>query len=287
MDRFETGDGIESGDNSYKYNESAARASVTVQNRLEAPLKPIAIRCEKSQTRERLLNVFYRVFEIFFAVTLLVVAFPLLLILALMVRLDSRGPVFFGMQRTGKSRRVLGRELVNDDSVLAPAAGIDPDSHYWVPTSFKFYKFRTMHQDSAVRFPEYYWWDYELDQQKFQAMFYKVKEDPRLTRVGKWLRKTSFDELPNFWHILTGETTLVGPRPEGSRIQGFYTEEQMRKFTVKPGLTCLSKIYGRGDLPVGEQIKWDLEYVDSRNVWLDLKIVMLTVWLVLTQRGAF
>ena len=275
---------------SYEYNESNVRARASGHERLKERPRPIAIPANNGESvsaLESVLTVLYRIGEILLAVIVLLVSLPVMLIIAVFIRIDSPGPVFFRMERTGKSRRVPGSELLDNNSVRPPAEGFKQDRCYCVPTTFPFVKFRTMYVDAAKRFPEYYWWNYDLSQQEVQNMYYKVQDDPRLTRVGQWLRKTSLDELPNFWHILTGEAALVGPRPEGGKIQGFYTEQQMRKFTVKPGLTCLSKIYGRGDLPVGEQIKWDLEYADKRNVWLDIKIVFSTIWLVLTQRGAF
>jgi lipopolysaccharide/colanic/teichoic acid biosynthesis glycosyltransferase len=122
---------------------------------------------------------------------------------------------------------------------------------------------------------------------KFQKMYYKLEDDPRLTRVGRWLRKITIDELPNFFSVLRGDVRLVGPRPEAREVQGYYTEEQMIKFTVKPGITCLSKIHGRGELSVQEQIELDVEYVKTRTLALDLKIILLTIWGTISQRGAF
>lgn len=274
----------------YEYNESSARAKIDTQDRPEGQQKPIAILCQNSkqpQAVESAYTCLFRIFEIIFASVVLTFSLPVLLIIAIVIKLESDGPALFGMSRAGKHRRVAGRTLINDDSVRAPEGGFDPDAYYWIPTAFTFYKFRTMYSDAAERFPEYYWWNYELTQQEFTNMFYKVKDDPRLTQFGKWLRKSSLDELPNFWHVLTGHAAIVGPRPEAVPNQAFYTEDQMRKFTVKPGLTCLSKVHGRGDLSVGEQITWDLEYVDTRSVWLDVRIICRTVWLVLTQRGSF
>jgi lipopolysaccharide/colanic/teichoic acid biosynthesis glycosyltransferase len=141
--------------------------------------------------------------------------------------------------------------------------------------------------DARERFPELYWWKYELSPEKFRKMYYKLENDPRLTRVGKWLRKTTLDELPNFLSVLRRDVRLVGPRPEVPELQAYYTEEQMLKFTVKPGITCLSKVHGRGELSVQEQIELDLEYVRTRTLALDLKIMFLTVVRAFTGRGAF
>jgi lipopolysaccharide/colanic/teichoic acid biosynthesis glycosyltransferase len=101
------------------------------------------------------------------------------------------------------------------------------------------------------------------------------------------LRKTTLDELPNFWNVLKGDVRLVGPRPEAPELLAYYSPEQLLKFTVKPGLTCLSKVQGRGELSVKEQIDCDVEYVRTRTILLDLKILFLTGWIVFTGRGAF
>src|SRR5207245_9769472 len=109
----------------------------------------------------------------------------------------------------------------------------------------------------------------------------------RLTRVGCVVRELSIDELPNLWCVLTGQIRLVGPRPEAPEVLQYYTPEEMYKFALKPGITGLAQINGRGLLNWGETLKWDLEYVHTRTVWLDIKILFTTLWLVLTRRGAF
>jgi lipopolysaccharide/colanic/teichoic acid biosynthesis glycosyltransferase len=264
-------------------------ADPRAHRRLRQPRKPIAIPADPPAFSPGALALegLYRVVETLFAAAVLLVTAPLQLVLSLLVRWDTPGPVFFVQRRTGQSKRVRGRHLAGHPDVVAPAGGFDPDRYYWVPTAIPFVKYRTMYHDAVERFPEYYWWQYDLAPHEVQRMYYKLEDDPRVTPVGKWLRKTSLDELPNFWNVLTGDLRIVGPRPEAVEIQGFYDEEQMLKFTVKPGLTCTSKINGRGNLPVGEQIAWDVQYVRDRSVALDLKVAFLTIWRVLRQRGAF
>jgi lipopolysaccharide/colanic/teichoic acid biosynthesis glycosyltransferase len=266
-----------------------ANADLRAHRKLRQPRKPIAIPADPPTFSLGSLAVegLYRVVEVLFASVVLLLSAPLLVAISVLIRWDTSGPVFFVQRRTGRSRRVSGRDLADHGEIVAPAGGFDPERFYWVPTSIPFVKFRTMYHDAAERFPEYYWWRYDLAPHEVQEMYYKLEDDPRVTPAGRWLRTTSLDELPNFWNVLTGDLHLVGPRPEAVEIQGFYDEAQMLKFTVKPGLTCTSKINGRGNLPVGEQIAWDVQYVRERTVWLDLKIVLLTIWRVLRQRGAF
>ncbi len=242
---------------------------------------------EPRSLAERLAEAVYRGLEVALSAVLVVLTSPLLLLQAVLVRLDSPGPVLFVHQRCGRAVPTPGRELAGRDDLRPPAGGFEPDTLYWVPTTFPFVKFRTMYADSSERFPQFYWWNYDLDPEQAQKMFYKLEEDPRLTRVGRLLRKTTLDELPNLWSVVRGHTRLVGPRPEEPRVLNYYEPEQMEKFTVRPGITCLSKIYGRGNLSVGEQIAWDLEYVRTRSVGLDLKILFRTAWMVVLQRGSF
>jgi lipopolysaccharide/colanic/teichoic acid biosynthesis glycosyltransferase len=108
-----------------------------------------------------------------------------------------------------------------------------------------------------------------------------------VTRAGRWLRKSTLDELPNFWNIVAGNIGLVGPRPENPAFLPYYSAQDMRKFTVRPGITGLAVINGRGKLSIGGQIEWDLTYVRERSVMLDLKVIFATAWMVLVRRGAF
>ena len=143
-----------------------------------------------------------------------------------------------------------------------------------------------MYVDAHERFPEMYRYEFDSREQFLQS-FYKAENDPRVTRVGRWLRRLTVDELPNLWTVLTGKTALVGPRPEGPFYLPYYSAEEMRKFTVQSGVTGLATIKGRGNIRIGEQLYWDLKYCYERTVALDLKILATTLWMVLTRRGAF
>lgn len=269
--------------------EARAAVEKTRRMREKTPLWAIPVPPEDLAGRplfQTLADAALRGAEILLSAVALVVASPIMLLEAIFVKLDSPGPALFWHERAAQSRRVLGRELIGRDDVRCAEGEFEPDRLYYVPVRFLFPKFRGMYADSEERFPEYYWWNYDLTPEELQKMFYKLDEDPRVTRAGKLLRKTSLDELPNLWSVLTGKMRLVGPRPEALDFIAYYTPEQMNKFRIKPGITCLSKIYGRGELSVQEQVHWDLEYVRTRSIGLDLKILFQTFWLVVSRRGA-
>lgn len=171
------------------------------------------------------------------ALSLLILLSPLLLLIALLIRLSSPGKAFFVQDRVG-----LDGEL------------------------FRIYKFRTMRSDLSGP---------SLTQEN----------DPRITRVGKWLRRTSFDELPQLLNILKGEMSFIGPRPEIPSIVETYTPEQRGVFRVLPGLSGWSQIHGRDDLSIPTKLRYDLEYVERVSLGLDLFILWKTPGLLLSGRG--
>lgn len=232
-------------------------------------------------------DTLYRQAERALALIILIVTLPLTVAAAILIKLDSRGPAIFVQRRVRRSRVRRGSELIGRKDLVPPEGEFEPDTLYWVPEPFKFPKFRTMVDQALERYTDLCWWESGIDPDRFHDMYYKVEDDPRLTRVGRFLRRTSIDELPNFWSVVVGDMNLVGPRPEAPKILRYYTPEGMAKFTVKPGITCLSKIHGRGHLTVGEQIALDLEYVRRRSLKLDLMISVQTVWVVLKGKGAF
>jgi lipopolysaccharide/colanic/teichoic acid biosynthesis glycosyltransferase len=227
----------------------------------------------------------YRGFEILAASFGLVLGLPLLLVIAALVRYDSPGPVFFLHQRPGRSRMKRGRDLKGRADLHPPPGGFDPDSLYYVPSYFTLVKFRTMYSDSRTRFPEFYAYNYGPDE--FHRQYPTIKHDPRVTRVGRVLRKLSIDELPNLWSVLAGDLRLVGPRPEAPEVLRYYSPEEMYKFAYRPGITGLAQTNGRGLLNWGETIDWDLQYLRTRSVGLDLKIILMTLMRVSTRHGAF
>lgn len=185
----------------------------------------------------------------------LVLAFPLMLLLGAIIRLDSPGSPVFRQSRIG----LRGRE-------------------------FTFYKFRTMYADARQRFPDLY--DYNYQAEDIPTLYFKLAYDQRCTRVGKRLRRTSLDELPNLINVVLGDMSLVGPRPEIPQMLPFYGPEQYCKFAVKPGLTGLAQTGGRNILRFVDTNAKDVEYVHRRSPALDLKILLATVWVVVLMLGA-
>jgi lipopolysaccharide/colanic/teichoic acid biosynthesis glycosyltransferase len=260
-------------------------AAARPRGRARHPL--IAIEVDTADLRDHPVAAgLYRVVEFSMALAALLLTLPLILLQVVIIRLDSPGPALFFQTRYGRSRMVRGDQLLDRTDIISATGRFEPGKLYWVPRTFRFVKFRTMYADANQRFPNLY--SYEFDtHEEFRAAYYKLDNDPRVTRAGRWLRRLTIDELPNLWSVVAGHIALVGPRPENPVYLPYYSAEEMKKFTVRPGITGLAVINGRGDLPIGGQIDWDLAYVRDRSVWLDIKALVMTVWLVLVRRGAF
>ncbi|TAK35123.1 MAG: sugar transferase [Chloroflexota bacterium] len=207
--------------------------------------------------RERIIQAaLRRAIDVMAALMLLVLTAPIMAIIALYIRSDTSGPALFRQQRVGRGGKL-----------------------------FTFYKFRTMYADARQRFPELY--GYRFTPEQVQDLVFKHPDDPRVTPGGRWLRKTSLDELPNLLNLLLGNLTLVGPRPDIPEMVRYYKPDQFCKFHVKPGITGLAQIQGRCQLRFQETLRYDVEYVRSRRLTLDMKILIETVLAVITRRGAF
>jgi exopolysaccharide biosynthesis polyprenyl glycosylphosphotransferase len=193
-----------------------------------------------------------RMLDIGVALSLLLASSPLLALAALAIKLDSEGPVFFVQGRVGFNKR-----------------------------RFRMIKFRTMCVDAEARMQEL-----EHLNEKTGPIF-KITNDPRTTRVGKWLRKTSIDELPQLINVLLGDMSIVGPRPLSVRdALRMELAWQRRRFSVKPGLTCLWQVSGRSNLSFEQWMQLDLEYIDRWSLGLDGLILLRTIPAILTARGA-
>jgi lipopolysaccharide/colanic/teichoic acid biosynthesis glycosyltransferase len=200
--------------------------------------------------------ILWRLFEIVVSAAALILTSPIILALAIVIRRGTPGRALFFQPRVG-----IGGRL------------------------FTFVKFRTLYADARLRFPELYAYQYSED--SLQEHKFKVVNDPRVTPQGRWMRTTTLDELPNFWNVLRGHMALVGPRPEIPEMLPYYKGDMRLKFSVRPGVTGLAQISGRGRLSFYETAGLDVEYVLNRSVLLDLKIIALTVYKIVTRDGAF
>jgi lipopolysaccharide/colanic/teichoic acid biosynthesis glycosyltransferase len=216
-----------------------------------------------------------RVIDLFTALLLIVIFAPLLPIIAVAIRLDSQGPVIFRQQRL-RGQRVK----------------VDGTWH-WKVRSFTFYKFRTMTVDAPMTAHQQYMRAYITNdaQQMSQlqatgATSYKLSNDRRITRVGRVLRKTSLDEIPQLWNVLIGEMSLVGPRPPLPYEVELYTQRHLGRLAGPSGLTGWWQVNGRCETDFEQMIQLDLDYIARCSIWLDLKILFLTLPAVLTGRGA-
>jgi len=217
---------------------------------------------------------------------------PLMLGIGVAIKLDSRGPVFFKHRRVGRNRRRT-----------ASTSKHDPErrKEHLYGRPFTLYKFRTMFADAKQRFPDLYAYDYSPEELRTLPIKVLVGrkeraraddgtldvDDPRVTRLGRWLRKTSLDELPNFVNVLKGDMHVVGPRADIVENIRYYPEAHRAKLDVRPGVTGLAQINGRGWLSFLQTNELDLEYVRHRSLALDLEILWKTVLVALKGDGAY
>jgi lipopolysaccharide/colanic/teichoic acid biosynthesis glycosyltransferase len=220
---------------------------------------------------------FKRIFDLAFTLCALILLLPLMLIVTLLIMLDSPGPAIFKQERVGAKRKLREGRTV------------------WVIRTFSLYKFRTMRTDIDTKLHQKYMEAYisgdEFKMSKLQpdtksAKSYKLNGDPRITRMGKLLRRLSLDELPQLWNIIKGDMSLVGPRPPISYEVEKYERRHLRRLAALPGLTGLWQVSGRCETTFEEMVRLDLEYIEKQSIWLDLKILLKTVPAVITAKGA-
>ncbi len=218
-----------------------------------------------------------RVMDLVVTLLAMFILLPLMGVIALLIRLDSPGSAIFTQERIG-ARRVRHNGRV-----------------YWQRTPIKFRKFRSMYVDSDHELHRQFVAAYiegdkgklsEIQPDKTGADMYKLNGDPRVTRIGRFLRKTSLDELPQFWNVLKGEMSLVGPRPPIPYEVEMYSEHSMGRLATIPGMTGLWQVTGRGELGFDEMVELDLEYIERQDLWLDIKILFGTIPAVVLSRGA-
>jgi len=193
-----------------------------------------------------------RTMDIIGALVLLLLLSPLFLIIVICIKLDSPGAIIFRQKRLG-----LGGK------------------------GFVFYKFRSMCMDAETSKSKI------LHLNEASGPIFKIKNDPRVTRVGRFLRRYSLDELPQLFNVLKGDMSFVGPRPPLPDEVEKYEAWQLRRLSVIPGITCLWQISGRSNISFDEWVKLDLKYIDTRNIWQDIMILLKTIPAVLSGHGAY
>ena len=196
--------------------------------------------------------VIKRLMDVVFSTIGLIVLSPIMLIVAVAIKLeDIKGPILFSQERVG----YLGK-------------------------TFKMYKFRSMYVDAEQRLQELQ----HLNEQT--GPVFKIKDDPRITKVGKFIRKTSLDELPQLVNVLRGDMSIVGPRPALPREVKQYNAHQKQRLLVKPGITCIWQVSGRNNIGFDEWVELDIEYIKTRKLWLDIKLILLTIPAMLGDENA-
>jgi exopolysaccharide biosynthesis polyprenyl glycosylphosphotransferase len=197
-------------------------------------------------------EILKRTLDIVSSILALLVISPVLGLVALAVWLEDGGPIFFSQIRVGR----FGR-------------------------TFKMYKIRSMCHNAEQKLKEVL-----AQNQHKEGITFKLKDDPRITRVGRWLRKFSLDELPQLYNVLIGDMSMVGPRPPVPREVAKYSPEDRRRLAVKPGITCIWQISGRSEIDFSGQVKLDVDYIESQSLETDVKILLRTFPAVISGKGA-
>ena len=203
------------------------------------------------ENRKRIYEISKRAIDIIGAGSGLLLLSPVIAIVACAVKFTSKGPVFFSQKRVGKNGEL-----------------------------FDMYKFRSM-VVNAEELKEKL-----AHQNEMSGPMFKMKDDPRVTKVGKFIRKTSLDELPQLWNVLKGDMSLVGPRPSLPKEVVQFEGWMYKRLEVKPGLTCYWQVSGRNNIDFEDWMKLDIKYVEERNLWSDIKLIFKTVLVLFGDKNA-
>ena len=206
---------------------------------------------EENKENLKFYEIFKRGIDIIGAGSGLLLLSPVIAIVACAVKFTSKGPIFFSQKRVGKNGQL-----------------------------FDMYKFRSM-VVNAEELKEKL-----AHQNEMSGPMFKMKDDPRVTKVGKFIRKTSLDELPQLWNVLKGDMSLVGPRPSLPKEVKQFEKWMYKRLTVKPGLTCYWQVSGRNNIDFEDWMKLDCRYVDERNLWIDIKLIFKTVGVLFGDKNA-
>ncbi|MEM7333414.1 MAG: sugar transferase [Chloroflexota bacterium] len=235
----------------------------------------VGLKTEKSTNSKANYYFWKRVIDLCIVIPSLIFLGPLMLALAIMIRMDSDGPAIFVQERVGAKRIYKNGRWV------------------WQTVTFPIYKYRTMRVNAGSKLHREYIAAYiEGDEEKMakirgeQNKTFKMTKDPRVTKVGKVLRKLSLDELPQLFNVLRGEMSIVGPRPPIPYEVELYKSSQMARLAATPGMTGWWQVSGRAATSFQEMVDLDVEYIHKSSVWMDMKIIFLTVPAAINQKGA-
>ncbi|WP_195959345.1 sugar transferase [Clostridium saudiense] len=206
---------------------------------------------EENKENLKFYEIFKRGIDIIGAGSGLLLLSPVIAIVACAVKFTSKGPIFFSQKRVGKNGKI-----------------------------FDMYKFRSM-VVNAEELKEKL-----AHQNEMSGPMFKMKDDPRVTKIGKFIRKTSLDELPQLWNVLKGDMSLVGPRPSLPKEVAQFEKWMYKRLSVKPGLTCFWQVSGRNNIDFEDWMKLDIKYVDERNIWIDIKLIFKTVLVLFGDKNA-
>lgn len=218
-----------------------------MQTSLDTEIKSnnnVEINKDKINNKKYLYEILKRILDIISSLLGLIVAIPIILVIAIIIKVEDNGPVFYSQQRLGKDEK-----------------------------NFFVYKLRSM----------------RVDAEKYGGAQWAQKDDPRITKIGKFIRKTRIDEIPQLFNILKGDMSLIGPRPERPELTYKFNKEIpgfIDRLVIKPGLTGLAQVNGGYDISPEEKLKWDIIYIKNRNIFLDISIIFKTIGVVFTGEGA-
>jgi lipopolysaccharide/colanic/teichoic acid biosynthesis glycosyltransferase len=212
-----------------------------------------------------------RFMDVTLAGLLFILLLPLLIVIAVLIKLDSPGPIFFTQERVGAKRQLLGTQAI------------------WSVHNFTMYKFRSMVKNADPKIHEAFIRDFVEGRHRPMYEYtgvFKLTKDPRITHLGRLLRKYSLDELPQLLNVLKGDMSLVGPRPVPPYEVACYKDEHLRRLAALPGITGIWQVYGRCRVAFEGMVRMDVDYIRNASFLLDLKLLFLTIPAVLSKRGA-
>lgn len=202
--------------------------------------------------KKRTYHIVKRIFDLIASLCGLIILSPLFLVIALLIKCEDHGPVFYKQKRVGKDQR-----------------------------AFDMFKFRSMHVDADKRLTEL------KEQNEVDGPMFKMKNDPRITKIGHFIRKTSIDELPQLFNVVRGDMSLVGPRPPLPSEVAEYTAYDMQRLLVVPGCSGLWQATVRNSVGFHEMVQLDLEYIQKSSIWFDIKILFMTIKILFKPNSAY